>query len=137
MSVDSSTTVKVLNVNGDWAEIQVIEPTSLADHRGWIPLSAIQRGKATHKRDGWISHICFVYSAKDTKSKRIGYLARGAAIEIADDGSGWLEIPTWFRAIAPVIDLKTNDFLDEALMKRPMYFEASNFTETPPRFWGQ
>jgi hypothetical protein len=80
---------------------------------------------------------CFVYSAKDTKSKRIGYLARGAAIEIADDGSGWLEIPTWFRAIAPVIDLKTNDFLDEALMKRPMYFEASNFTETPPRFWGQ
>jgi hypothetical protein len=132
LSVDSSTTVKVLDVKADWAEIQVVEPTWLADIRGWIPLNALQRGKATHKRHGWISHTCFVYSAKDTKSKPIGYLPQRAAIEVVDDGSGWLEIPTWLKGITAVMDLKTNDFLDEARQKRPMYFEATNFTETPP-----
>jgi len=136
MSVDSSTTVTVLDVKGDWAEVQVVEPKSLADtHRGWIPLSALKRGKATHKRDGWIAHTCFVYSAKDSKSKRIGYIQHHAAVSVVDDGSGWLELPTW--DIKPVMDLKTNDFVSEAQMKRPMYIEASNFTETPPGFWGR
>lgn len=131
MSVDSSTTVKVLDLKGDWAEVQVVEPTHLANtHRGWIPVSALKRGKATRKRDGWLTHTCFVYTTKDTKSKRVGYLTQGAAVSVVDDGSGWLELPTW--GINPVMGLETHDFLSDAQMKKPMYFEATNFTETPP-----
>ena len=134
--VDRSTTVKVLDVKGDWAEVQVVEPKWRADtHRGWMPVSALKRGKATSKRNGWISHTCFVYAAKDPKSKRVGYLQQRAAVSVLDDGSGWLELPSW--DINPVMDPKINDFLSEAEMKRPMYFEAANFTETAPGFWGQ
>jgi hypothetical protein len=135
MSVDSSTTVTALEVKGDWVEVQVVEPKWLADtHRGWIPISALKRGKATQKRDGWIAHTCFVYLAKDTKSKRVGYLQQRAAVSVNDDGSGWLELPTW--AIKPVKDMKTNDFLSEAQMKRPMYIETSNFTGNSTRVVG-
>ena len=43
MSVDSSTTVKVLELKGDWAEVQIVEPTPLAStHRGWIPVNALK-----------------------------------------------------------------------------------------------
>jgi hypothetical protein len=125
MSVYSDTTVKVLDVKGDWVEI-------VADSyfRGWIPISALKGGKATQKRDGWISHTCFVYLAKDAKSKRIGYLSQRSFVHVADDESGWLKLPE--GELKPVMDQTTNDFLDEAQMKRTMYIEASNFTETPP-----
>jgi len=131
MSVDSSTTVKVLDLKGDWAEVQVVEPTHLTDtHRGWIPVSALKRGKATRKRDGWLTNTCFVYAAKDTKSKRVGYITQGAAVSVVDDGSGWLELPAW--GINPVKGVETHDFLSDAQMKRSLYIEASKFTETPP-----
>lgn len=128
LSVGPSTTVKVLTVKDDWAEIQVIEPTWLADsHRGWIPSSALKRGKATSKRHGYISHTCFVYAAKDTKSKRVGYLQKGSAVFVVDDGSGWLEIRK--GDISPVMDIKTNDFLhDGREMERSIYFKADSFT---------
>jgi len=46
LSVDRSTTVQVIATKGDWAEIQVIEPSWLSEsHRGWIPLKAIKPGK--------------------------------------------------------------------------------------------
>jgi hypothetical protein len=137
MSVDSDTTVKVLDVKGEWVQVQVIEPDWLADtHRGWIPVSALKGGKATHKRNGWISHTCFVYSGKNANSKRTGYLSQRSAVHVVDDESGWLELPAWDIA-KPVMDLTTNDFLDEAQKKRTMYIEASNFTETPPGNWGR
>jgi hypothetical protein len=74
-------------------------------------------------------------AAKDSKSKRIGYLSQGAALSVVDDDSGWLELPTW--GINPVMSEKTKDFLNEAQLKKPMYFEATNFTETPPELWGR
>ncbi len=132
LSVDPSTTVKVLDLKGDWTEVQVVEPTFFADtHRGWIPASALKSGKATHKRNGWITHTCFVYAQKDAKSKRIGYLSQGAAVNVVDDESGWLELPAW--GVNPVQNSENNKFLlSEGLMKRAMYLEASNFTQTPP-----
>ena len=93
LSVDASTTVKLLDVKGEWAEIQVTEPAFLADtHRGWIPLSAIKRGKATRKLEGWVEHTCLVYAKKDTKSQAIGFLPQRGAVSVVDDGDGWLEI---------------------------------------------
>ena len=78
LSVDSSTTVKILAVKDDWAEIQVVEPASFAaTHQGWIPINALKRGKATSKRNGYISHTCFVYAVKDAKSKRSDTFRKG------------------------------------------------------------
>ena len=131
LSVDQSTTVKVLSVKGDWVEIQLVEPTELADtHRGWIPASALKRGKATHKRDGWITQACSVYSAKDPKSKRVGFLRQGSAVNVVDDGSGWLEVSSW--GMNPVMDMKSGELLDETQIKSPMFIERANFTQTPP-----
>jgi hypothetical protein len=130
-SVDSSTTVKVVAVKDDWVEIQVVEPASFATtHQGWIPISALKRGKATSKRNGYVSHTCFVYTVRDAKAKRIGYLTKGSAIHVVDDGSGWLEIPK--GSLVPVMDMKTKDFLDEGEMKQAVYFETSHFTEIHP-----
>jgi hypothetical protein len=135
LSVDSSTTVKLLDVKGEWAEIQVTEPAFLADtHRGWIPLAAIKRGKATHKLEGWVQHTCLVYAKKDTKSQAIGFLPQNGAVSVVDDGDGWLEIR--MDGLAPaqdtVLDVKTNRLLGEARVKLPMYIEAKNFKELPP-----
>ena len=135
LSVDASTTVKLLDVKGEWAEIQVTEPAFLADtHRGWIPLAAIKRGKATRKLEGWVEHTCLVYAKKDTKSQAIGFLPQRAAVSVVDDGSGWLEIR--MNGLAPaqntVMDVKTNTLLGKARVKPPMYIEASNFVELPP-----
>lgn len=91
---------------------------------------SLKSGKATHKRNGWITHTCFVYAQRDAKSKRIGYIAQGANVDVVDDESGWLEMPSW--GANPVRNLKNDKFLDEAQMKGSVYFEASNFTQTRP-----
>jgi hypothetical protein len=135
LSVAPSTTVKVLDVKGKWAEIQVTEPAFLADtHRGWIPLAAIKRGKVTRKLEGWVEHTCLVYAKKDTKSQPIGFLPQRAGVSVVDDADGWLEIRT--NGLAPaqdtVMDVKTNTLLGKARVKPPMYIEAKNFKELPP-----
>lgn len=51
MSVDSSVTVRVLDVKSEWVEIQIIEPEHLsATHRGWIPKSTRWMGGFGRRR---------------------------------------------------------------------------------------
>ena len=135
LNVDASTTVKLLDVKGEWAEIQVTEPAYLADtHRGWIPLAAVKCGKATRKLEGWVDHTCLVYAKKDAKSQAIGFLPQRGAVSVVEDGDGWLEIR--MNGLAPaqntVLDIKTNNLLGKARVKPPMYIESKNFKELPP-----
>ena len=53
LSVDTSTTVKILQSQGDWVEIQVTQPDFLSDsRRDWVPRDAIKVGHHTNKLDG-------------------------------------------------------------------------------------
>jgi hypothetical protein len=131
LSVDSSTTVKVTQIKGDWVEIQVVEPDYLAaSHRGWIPLKAIKMGDSTRKKSGWIRHTCLVYLSKNTKSEPIGYLAQPASVGVSDDGSGWLTL-----IHGPVRDSKTKKFLNQSDAKKVLFIEAKFFTELMPSKW--
>ena len=45
-SIDPSTTVKILEENGDWVKIQVVSPDWLSSsHIGWVKASLIDRGE--------------------------------------------------------------------------------------------
>ncbi len=125
MSVDSSTTIKVLSLKNNWAEIQVTEPDWLSNsHQGWIPIDYIEKGKASQKKEGWIKHTCKVYQSKSIKSKVIGYLPKPASIGVADDKSGWLKL-----IHAPVKHIKTHKYLTLKEMKEA-YIKNENFSTT-------
>lgn len=45
-SIDPSTTVKIIDEQGDWVKIQVVSPDWLSDsHIGWVKAAIIDRGK--------------------------------------------------------------------------------------------
>jgi sRNA-binding carbon storage regulator CsrA len=131
MSVDSSTTVKVTEIKGDWVKIEVVEPEHLAaTHRGWIPLKTIKIGNASQKKEGWIRHTALVYTSKDPKLKPIGYLAQPASVGVAADGSGWLRL-----IHGPVRDVNTKKFLTLEQTPKEIYIEEKNFTDVIPAKW--
>jgi len=133
MSVDSSTTVKVTEIKGEWVKIEVVEPEHLAaTHRGWIPLKTIKVGNASQKKEGWIRHTALVYISKDTKSKPVGYLSQPASVGVAADGSGWLRL-----VHGPVRDATTKKFLTVAETPKELYIEEKNFTDIIPANWKQ
>ena len=131
MSVDNSVTVRLLQVKGIWAEVQITQPHWLAaTHRGWIPLDCIQGGAASAKLEGWIKHTCRVYQAKSTTSKVVGYLAPPASVGVSNDGSGWL------RLIHGPIKIEGADrFLENPDFEAGLYIEAANFTSVIPSKW--
>jgi hypothetical protein len=131
LSVDESTTVSILRVQGNWAEIQVVEPPYLRDsHKGWIPVSYIKTGAATKKLDGWIKQSCIVYRSKSTQSEYIGYLSKPASVAVADDGSGWLKL-----IHGPVMNTKSGKFLELNEIGGNAYIEGKNFSTLPPYEW--
>lgn len=131
ISVDSSTTVKVTEINGAWVKIEVVEPEYLAaTHIGWIPLKTIKLGNASHKKEGWMRHTALVYASKDPKSKPIGYLAQPASVGVAADGSGWLRL-----IHGPVRDLNTKKFLTLEATPKQIFIEEKNFTDVIPAKW--
>jgi sRNA-binding carbon storage regulator CsrA len=133
MIVDTSATVKVTEIKGEWVKIEVVEPQHLsATHRGWVPLKTIKIGNASQKKDGWIRHTSLVYTSKDTKSKPIGYLAQPASVGVAADGSGWLRL-----IYGPVRDATTKKFLTLAETPKELYIVEKNFTDIIPAKWKQ
>jgi sRNA-binding carbon storage regulator CsrA len=93
MSVDSSVTIRVLDVKSEWVEIQIIEPEHLsATHRGWIPKSSVQGGQSSAKVDGWIRHTAQRLPWANGGADLAGYLSPPASVGVADDGSGWLRL---------------------------------------------
>jgi len=130
LSVDTSVTVKILQTQGDWAEIQVTQPDFLRDsHRGWVPRDVIKGGAATKKLDGWIRHTCRVYPTPDKSTKPVGYLSPPCSVGVADDGSGWLRL-----LHGPVKSETTDEFLDISF-DPGLYIEKSNFTTELPANW--
>ena len=132
LSVDTSTTVKILQSQGDWVEIQVTQPDFLRDsHRGWVPRDAIKDGPSTNKLDGWIRYTCRVYPSPDKSSKPIGYLSPPSSVGVADDGSDWLRLMH-----GPVKDESTDEFVDIEF-DPGLYIEKSKFTTELPANWEQ
>lgn len=128
LTVDSSTTVKVTEINGSWVKIEVVEPEYLAEsHRGWIPLKCIKVGDATRKMEGWMKHTSLVYGARDTKSKAIGYIVQSASVGVAADGSGWLRL-----IHGPLRDIVTKKFLPQSQTPEDLYIEEKNFSAEVP-----
>jgi len=128
MAVDTSVTIKLLQVKDRWAEVQITQPEHLAaTHRGWIPKEHIQGGASSAKLGGWIQHTCRVYKGKSTTSKVAGFLAPPAAVGVADDGNGWLRL-----VHGPVKPEGSNRFLGSADFDAGLYIEAPNFTTTKP-----
>jgi hypothetical protein len=132
MSVDTSVTIKLLQVKGQWAEVQITQPGWLASHRGWIPKDCIHGGASSAKLGRWIRHTCRVYKGKSTASKAVGFLAPPAAVDVADDGSGWLRLIT-----GPIKVEGTDRVLDDPDFDAGLYIEAANFTTTIPGKWGK
>jgi len=133
MSVDTSVTIKLLQVKDQWAEVQITQPEYLAaTHRGWIPKDRIHGGESSAKLDGWIRHTCRVYKGKSTASKAVGFLSPPAAVGVADDGSGWLRV-----IHGPIKVEGTDRFLDNPDFDAGLYIEAANFTTTIPGKWGK
>jgi len=132
MSVDTSVTVKLLQVKDQWAEVQVTQPEWLATHRGWIPKDGIQGGASSAKLSGWIRHTCRVYRGKSTTSKVMGFLAPPASVGVAADGSGWLRLIN-----GPIKVEGTDQFLDNPDFDAGLYIQAANFTTTIPSKWGK
>jgi hypothetical protein len=132
MSVDTSVTIKLLQVKDQWAEVQITQPEWLAaTHRGWIPKDCIHGGASSTKLEGWIRRICRVYKGKSTASKAVGFLAPPAAVGVADDGSGWLRV-----IHGPIKAEGMDRFLDNPDFDAGLYIEAANFTTTIPGKWG-
>ena len=132
LSIDTSTTVQILQSQGDWVEIQVTQPDFLRDsHRGWVPKDAIKDGQSTNKRDGWIRYTCRVYPLPDKSSKPIGYLSPPSSVGVADDGSNWLRL-----LHGPVKHETTDEFVD-IKFDPGLYIEKSKFTTELPAKWEQ
>ena len=132
LSLDTSVTVKILQTQGDWLEIQVTQPEFLRDsYRGWVPRDVVKGGAATNKLSGWIRHTCRVYPAPDKSSKPVGYLSPPSSVGVADDGSGWLRLLQ-----GPVKDEATDEFLDIAF-DPGLYIQKSMFTTELPAKWEQ
>lgn len=133
MSVDSSVTVRVLDVKSEWVEIQIIEPEHLsATHRGWIPKSSVQGGQSSAKVDGWIRHTARVYRGKSAASDLAGYLSPPASVGVADDGSGWLRL-----VHGPIKAEGSNRFVDNPDFDSGLYIQADKFTTVIPSKWGK
>ena len=133
MSVDTSVTIKLLQVKDQWAEVQITQPEHLAGtHRGWIPKEYIQGGANSAKLDGWIQHTCRVYEGKSTTSKVVGFLTPPAAVGVADDGSGWLRV-----VHGPIKVEGTDRYLASHDFDAGLYIEAAHFTTTIPGKWSK
>ena len=132
LSVDTSVTVTILKSEGEWAEIQVIQPEHLRDsHRGWVQSDVVKGGAATDKREGWIRHACRVYPAPDSSTEPVGILSPPSSVGVADDCSGWLRL-----VHGPVKDEATDAFLDVDFVSG-LFIEKSNFTTELPAKWNQ
>src|SRR3990172_276174 len=132
LSIDESTTIRVLKVEKGWAEIQVEEPDWLREsHTGWIPIKEIRLGASAKKLEGWIRYNCLVYKGKSEK-KPIGTLAAPASVGVADDGSGWLKI-----IHAPIRTLSKERYLTNEEIGDEAYIKASNFTTEMPGKWNK
>lgn len=132
LSIDESTTVRVLKVEKGWAEIQVEEPEWLREsHIGWIRINKIRLGESTKKLEGWIRHKCLVYRGKN-ENNPIGTLAKPASVGVADDGSGWLKI-----IHAPVRTLSKEKYLSQEEVGDDAYIKASDFTTEMPGKWNK
>lgn len=130
LSVDTSTSVQILQSQGEWVEIQVTQPDHLrASHRGWVPRDAIKDGQSTTKLEGWIRHTCRVYPSPGKSSEPIGYLSSPSSVGVADDGSGWLRL-----LHGPVKDETTHAVVELA---PDLYIEKSSFTTDIPAKWEQ
>ena len=131
LSVDTSVTVRLIQVKDNWAEVQITQPDYLsASHRGWIPKECIQGGASSAKLDGWIKQKCRVYRAQSTAAEVAGFLVSPAAVGVADDGSGWLRL-----IHGPVRAVGTEQFLASADLDAGLYIESANFTITSPGKW--
>jgi len=132
LSIDESTTIRVLKVEKGWVEIQVDEPNWLREsHIGWVPVKKIRLGVSIKKVDGWIRHNCLVYRGKN-ENNPIGTLAKPASVGVADDGSGWLKI-----IHAPVRTLSKEKYLTQQEIGDDAYIEANNFTTEMPGKWNK
>jgi hypothetical protein len=69
-----------------------------------------------------------LFRGKSEKSEAFGYIVKGAAVSVADDGSGWLQI-----IIAPVRDSRTDKFLEHKAIGEKAYIEAKVFSTTIPK----
>lgn len=130
LSIDTSTTVRILQSQGDWIEIQVTQPDFLRNsHQGWVPKEVIKNGQSTDKLNGWIRSTCRVYLSPNPSSSSIGYLSPPSAVSVADDGSGWLRL-----LHGPIKDETTNKFIDTKF-DSGLYIEKSKFTTELPAKW--
>ena len=133
MPVDSSVTVRVLEVKGEWVEIQITEPEHLsATHRGWIPKKSIQDGQSSTKLDGWIRYTARVYLGKSADSQAVGYLSPPSSVGVADDGSGWVRL-----IHGPIKTEGSNRFVDNPDFDSGLYIQVEKFTEVIPGRWGK
>lgn len=131
LSVDPSVTIKILAIQGDWAELQVTQPEHLrSSHIGWIPKTAINYDLATNKLDGWIRYACHVYRSPSASGEPVGYLSSPASVGVADDGSGWLKL-----IHGPIKDATTKDFLENPNFEDGLYIERDKFTTEIPINW--
>src|SRR3989337_1241552 len=132
LSVDESTTIRVLKIENKWVEIQVEEPNWLSEsHIGWIPIKKIRVGASTKKLEGWIKQNCLVYKGKNGNNP-IGTLAKPASVGVADDGSGWLKI-----IHGPVTTLSQDKYLTTNKVGEDAYIESNNFTTDMPAKWNK